>query len=168
MWFSCVTVVGNQIFSNWWPFSLVMHCLPKHPQCSTHLFQLRTLFDQVLPFWTVQFITPVKGIQLTGRHCDQASLCTMPRVSRRNPACDGNWALQLFGSAKENVQYVRGVLDHVWRLGHEVKMIFQDQQTTIQAASAVVLHEDLLWREKMKFSTLDKTSQLKYVNKWKA
>jgi hypothetical protein len=79
-----------------------------------------------------------------------------------------DWAkLQLFGSTKENVQYARGVLDHV-RLGHEVEMIFQDHQKTIQAASAVVLHEDLLRRKKMKLPALDKASQLQYLNKWKA
>ncbi len=38
-----------------------------------------------------------------------------------------DWAkLELFGSAKEDVRYVRGVMDHVRRLGHEVEMIFQD------------------------------------------
>ena len=47
-------------------------------------------------------------------------------------------------------------------------MIFQDRQKTIQAASAVVLHEDLLRWKKMKLPALDRTSQLKYVNKWKA
>ena len=76
--------------------------------------------------------------------------------------------LELFGSAEENVRYVRGVMDHVRRLGHEVEMIFQDRQKTIKAASAVVLHEDLLRRKKMKLPALDKAGQLQYVNKWKA
>jgi hypothetical protein len=76
--------------------------------------------------------------------------------------------LQLFGSAVENMQYVRGALDHVRQLGHEVEMIFQYQQKTIQAASAVVLHDNLLRRKKIKLPVLDKTSQLKYVNKRKA
>ncbi len=47
-------------------------------------------------------------------------------------------------------------------------MIFQDQQKTIQAASTVMLHEDLLRRKKMKLPALDKAGQLQYVNKWKA
>ncbi len=34
--------------------------------------------------------------------------------------------LQLFGSAEENVQYARDVMDQVRRLGHKVEMIFQD------------------------------------------
>ncbi len=34
--------------------------------------------------------------------------------------------LQLYGSAEENVQYARGVVDQVRGLGHEVEMIFQD------------------------------------------
>ena len=76
--------------------------------------------------------------------------------------------LELFGSAEENVRYVRGVMDHVRRLGHEVEMIFQDRQKTIKAASAVVLHEDLLRWKKMKLPALDKAGQLQYVNKWKA
>jgi hypothetical protein len=76
--------------------------------------------------------------------------------------------LELFESAEENVRYVRGVMDHVRRLGHKVEMIFQDRQKTIQAASAVVLHEDLLRRKKMKVPALDKAGQLQYVNKWKA
>ena len=46
-------------------------------------------------------------------------------------------------------------------------MIFQDQQKTIQAASTVVLHEDLLGRKKMKLPALDKAGQLQCVNKWK-
>ena len=46
-------------------------------------------------------------------------------------------------------------------------MIFQDQQKTIQAASTVMLHEDLLRRKKMKLPALDKAGQLQYVNKWK-
>jgi len=91
VWFSGVTAVGNRFFSDWWPFSLVMHCLPKHPQHSTHFSQLRTVFDQALLFRPVEFITrPVKGIQFIEWHCDRASLCTMPRVSRHNPACDGS------------------------------------------------------------------------------
>ena len=76
--------------------------------------------------------------------------------------------LELFGSAEENVRYARGVMDHVRQLGHEVEMIFQDRQKTLQAAGLVVLHEDLLRRKKMKLPALDKASQLQYVNKWKA
>ncbi len=34
--------------------------------------------------------------------------------------------LQLFGSAEENVQYGRGVMDQVRGLGHKAEMIFQD------------------------------------------
>ena len=68
--------------------------------------------------------------------------------------------LELFGSAEENVWYVRGVMDYVRRLGHEVEMIFQDRQKTIQAASPVMLHEDLLRRKKMKLPALDKAGQL--------
>ena len=72
-----------------------------------------------------------------------------------------DWAKsELFGSAEENVRYVRSVMDHVWWLGHEVGMIFQDQQKTIQAASTVMLHEDLLRRKKMKLPALDKAGQL--------
>jgi hypothetical protein len=76
--------------------------------------------------------------------------------------------LQLFGSAEENVQYARGVVDQVRGLGHEVEMIFQDQRETLQLVSSVVLHEELMRRKKMKLPALDKTLQLKYVNKWKA
>jgi hypothetical protein len=58
--------------------------------------------------------------------------------------------LQLFGSAEENVQYARGVLDHVRGLGHEVEMIFQDCRKTLKLVSAVVIHEALMRRTKMK------------------
>ena len=75
--------------------------------------------------------------------------------------------LQLFESAKE-IQYAQGVIDHVRGLGHKVKMIFQDQQEILQLVSAVVLYEDLMRWKKMKLPALDKRSQLKYVNKWKA
>ncbi len=34
--------------------------------------------------------------------------------------------LQLFGSAEENLQYARGVVDQVRGLGHKVEMMFQD------------------------------------------
>ena len=34
--------------------------------------------------------------------------------------------LQLFGSAEENVQYARGVVDQVRGLEHKVELIFQD------------------------------------------
>ncbi len=75
---------------------------------------------------------------------------------------------QLFGLAEENVQYARGVMDQVRGLGHKVEMIFQDQRETLQLVSRVVLHEELMRRKKMKPPALDKTLQLKYVNKWKA
>ncbi len=76
--------------------------------------------------------------------------------------------LQLFGLAEENVQYARGVVDQVRGLGHEVEMIFQDQLETLQLVSSVVLHEELMRRKKMKLPALDKTLQLKYMNKLKA
>ncbi len=69
--------------------------------------------------------------------------------------------LQLFELAEENVQYARGVMDQVRGLGHEVKMIFQDQQETLQLVNSVVLHEELMRRKKMKLTALDKTLQLK-------
>ena len=76
--------------------------------------------------------------------------------------------LQLFRLAEENVQYARGVMDQVRGLGHEVEMIFQDQWETFQLVSSVMLHEELMRWKKMKLPALDKTLQLKYVNKWKA
>ncbi len=76
--------------------------------------------------------------------------------------------LQLFGSAEENMQYRWGVLDQVRGLGHKVDMIFQDQRETLQLVSSVMLHEELMRRKKMKLPALDKTLQLKYMNKWKA
>jgi hypothetical protein len=76
--------------------------------------------------------------------------------------------LQLFGLAEENAQYARGVLDHVRGLGHKVKMMFQDHQETLKLVSTVVIHEELMRRKKMKIPALDKTLQLKYMNKWKA
>ncbi len=76
--------------------------------------------------------------------------------------------LQLFGSAEENVQYARCVVDQVRGLGHEVEMIFQDQWETLQLVSSVVLYEELMRQKKMKLPALDKSLQLKYMNKWKA
>ena len=55
---TCGTVVGHLVFSNRWPFSLVMHGLPNcpQPQHITHFFQLCTPSKQVLQFWAVQII----------------------------------------------------------------------------------------------------------------
>ncbi len=52
--------------------------------------------------------------------------------------------LQLFGLAEKNVHYALGVVDQVRGLGHEVNMIFQDRQETLQLVSSVVLHEELM------------------------
>jgi hypothetical protein len=76
--------------------------------------------------------------------------------------------LQLLGLAEENVQYAQVVMDQVRGLGHKVDMIFQDQRETLQLVSSVMLHEEPMRRKKMKLPALDKTLQLKYMNKGKA
>jgi hypothetical protein len=74
---------------------------------------------------------------------------------------------QIFGQAKHNVQYAKGVVAELELLGHHVRVLYADRKEIVKAVCAVALQEELDRLKKVK-QTMGRDEQVKYVKQWRS